>query len=50
VNYAFRFQNMAQIETRRCKLGDMENIRWEGRGEVYFHIQSSEVVAPVCVG
>jgi hypothetical protein len=31
------------------KLGDVENTRWEGRGEIYFPVQSSEVVAPTCV-
>jgi hypothetical protein len=37
VDYGFCFQNMAQSETRRGKLGDVENTRWEGRGELYFH-------------
>jgi hypothetical protein len=41
---------MAQSETRWGKIGDVENTRWEGQGEVHFHVQSSEVVAPTCVG
>jgi hypothetical protein len=49
VDYSFCFQNMEQIETRRGKLGDVENIGWEGQREVYFHVQRSEVVALVCV-
>jgi hypothetical protein len=49
MRYDFCFWNVTQIETRRGKLGDVENIRREGRGEVYFHVQSSEMLAPVCV-
>jgi hypothetical protein len=49
VDYGFHFQNMAQFETRRDKLGDVENTGWEGQGEVCFHVWSSKVVAPACV-
>jgi hypothetical protein len=49
VDYDFHFWNMAQIETRRGKLGDVENTGWDGRGEVYFHVWSSKVVALTCV-
>jgi hypothetical protein len=49
VDYGFRFWNMAQIETRQGKQGDVENAGWEGRGEVCFHVRSSEVVAPAYV-
>jgi hypothetical protein len=49
VDYIFCFQNMAQIETRRGKLGGVENIGWEGQREVYFQVRSSEVVAPASV-
>jgi hypothetical protein len=49
VDYSFHFQNMAHIETRRGKLGAVENTRWEGQGEVCFHVRSSKVVAPACV-
>jgi hypothetical protein len=27
----------------------VENTIWQGRGEVCFHVQSSEVIAPACV-
>jgi hypothetical protein len=41
VDYGFHFRNVAQIETRQCKVGDVENTKWEGRGDVYFHVRSS---------
>jgi hypothetical protein len=50
VDYNFHFQNMVRIETRQDKLGAVKNTGWEGQGEVYFHVQSSEVVAPAYVG
>jgi hypothetical protein len=40
VDYGFHFQNMAQIETKWAKLGDVESIGWEGRGGVCFHVWS----------
>jgi hypothetical protein len=50
VDYGFHFQNIAHIETRRGKLGAVENTGWEGWGEVCFHVRRSEVVAHACVG
>jgi hypothetical protein len=50
VDYDFRFWNVAQFETRRGKLGVVENTGWEGRGDVCCHVRSYVVVASACVG